>query len=204
MLNAFFSWALGITQGLGYWGIGILMAVESSFIPFPSEIIVPPAAYLASQGRMDIFLVFAFGVAGSVAGAIVNYWLAVWLGRPLIYRLAETKWAKLLMISPASVERAEKYFLENAGSATLVGRLIPVIRQLVSLPAGFCRMPFGRFVLLTLIGSAAWVGILAALGYFIGANQALLALYYEELSWSLLILGLVWIGGKIYRIRKKP
>ncbi len=203
MLNAFFSWALSITQGLGYIGIGILMAVESSFIPFPSEIVVPPAAYLASLGEMNIFLVILFGLVGSVSGAILNYWLAVYLGRPLVYKLAATKWARLLLITPAHIEKSEKMFLENANVATLVGRLIPVVRQLVSLPAGFCRMPFGRFVLLTAIGSGIWVSVLALLGYFIGENRDALARYYHEITFGLLLVGFIWIGWKIYSARRK-
>ncbi len=203
MLNAFFTWALGITQGLGYSGIVILMTVESSLIPFPSEIVVPPAAYLASRGEMNIYLVALAGLIGSVTGAIFNYWLAAWLGRPLVYKLAATRWARLLLITPENIERSEKYFLANAGSATLIGRLIPAVRQLVSLPAGFCRMPFGRFVLLTAIGSGIWISVLAALGYFIGANQELLSLYYHELTFFLLALGSAWIIWKVYRAKKR-
>jgi len=203
MLNSFFAWALGITQGLGYAGVGILMAVESSLIPFPSEIVVPPAAYLASRGEMNVWIVIAAGVLGSVAGAIFNYILADYLGRPLVYKLASSRWARLFLISPEKIEAAEKYFLLNADSATFFGRLIPVIRQLVSLPAGFCRMPFGRFVVLSALGSGLWVGILAALGYFVGANQDMLSRYYSEISWVLLILGLVWLTLKIIRYRRK-
>lgn len=203
MLNTFFDWALGITQGLGYIGVGVLMTVESSFIPFPSEIVVPPAAYLASLGEMNIFLVILFGTMGSVTGAVINYWLAVYLGRPLVYKLAATNWARLLLITPAHIEKSEKMFLDNADSATLLGRLIPVVRQLISLPAGFCRMPFGRFVLLTAIGSGIWVTVLALLGYFVGANREALSLYYHEITYGLLFLGLTWIGWKVYKTRQK-
>lgn len=203
MITSFFVWALSITEGLGYWGIVILMTVESSLIPFPSEVVVPPAAYLASQGQMNVLLVVLAGTAGSILGAIFNYWLAAYLGRPLVYRLAAHPWARFLLITPESLEKAEKYFLQNANSATLIGRLIPAIRQLVSLPAGFCRMPFWRFLLLTTLGSLFWVSILAALGYFIGSNQELLARYYHELSLGLVALGLVWIAVKIYQARQK-
>jgi len=197
MITSFFVWALSITEGLGYWGILILMTVESSLIPFPSEVVVPPAAYLASRGQMNVLLVVLAGTAGSILGAIFNYWLAAYLGRPLVYRLAAHPWARFLLITPESLEKAEKYFLQNANSATLIGRLIPAIRQLVSLPAGFCRMPFWRFLFLTTLGSLFWVSILAALGYFIGSNQELLARYYHELSLGLVALGLVWIAVKI-------
>lgn len=203
MLEEFVNWALQLTANLGYWGVMILMMVESSFIPFPSEIVVPPAAYLASLGQMNVFLVVAAGVAGSVLGAVINYVLAASLGRLVIYKISKHRWAKFIFLSPDKVERAEKYFLKNSNSATFWGRLIPVFRQLVSIPAGFCKMPFGRFVLLTAGGSAIWVSILAALGYFIGANQEILKLYYEEISWAILIIAAGYIVYKIYRHRKK-
>ncbi|NCN99804.1 DedA family protein [Candidatus Falkowbacteria bacterium] len=203
MLNAFFIWALSITQGLGYTGVGILMMIESSFLPFPSEIIVPPAAYLASQGQINVFLVIIVGVLGSIAGATFNYILAAYLGRPLVYKLVASRWARWLMITPAKVERAENYFLLNANSATFLGRLMPVIRQLVSLPAGFSRMPFTRFLVLTTLGSTIWVSILAVLGYFLGANHDLLARYYKEISWIFLLLGVLWIFKHWRHSRKK-
>ncbi|MFA6513822.1 MAG: DedA family protein [Patescibacteria group bacterium] len=204
MLTDFFNFFLNITQGMGYLGVGLLMAIESSFIPMPSEIIVPPAAYLASQGRLDIWLVILAGVIGSVIGAIFNYVLAYYLGRPLIYKLAGHRIAKFFLVSPESVARAEKYFLDNSISATFIGRLVPVIRQLISLPAGFSKMPFLPFLFYTTLGSALWVSILAALGYFIGANQDLLLKYYQEISWVLLGFGLCWLGWKIVKtINKK-
>jgi membrane protein DedA with SNARE-associated domain len=207
MVSAFFNWALGITKGLGYLGVGLLMTVESSFLPFPSEIVVPPAAYLASQGEMRLVWIILAGVVGSLLGATINYFLAFYLGRPLVYKLSGHRYARLIFITPEKVERAEKYFLANSNAATVIGRLIPVVRQLISLPAGFCRMPFGRFILLTALGSFFWVSILAALGYFIGANQQLLAEYYKEISWIMIIAGGLWFMYKINRNRsakKKP
>jgi membrane protein DedA with SNARE-associated domain len=203
MLNAFIAWALSLTQGLGYMGIAILMTVESSLLPFPSEIIIPPAAYLASQGKMNLLLVVIIGILGSLIGASINYILAYYLGRPLIYKLASKRWAHLLLITPEKIERSEKYFLNNANSATFIGRLIPMIRQLVSLPAGFSRMPFGRFIALTALGSGLWVSILAALGYLIGSNQVLLSYYYREISWVLLILGAIYLIWKIFKNKSR-
>jgi len=203
MLMDFFNFLLSLTQGMGYFGVTFLMAIESSFIPMPSEIIVPPAAYLASQGTMDIYLVVLAGVIGSLLGAIFNYFLAYYLGRPLIYKLSAHRLAKFLLITPDKVSRAEKYFLENSTSATFIGRLIPVIRQLISLPAGFSKMPFGRFIFYTGLGSFIWVAVLAALGYFIGANQELLHLYYQEIKWVLLILFSLWLFRKIFKSIKK-
>jgi len=190
------NFILGLTAHLGYWGVGLLMTIESSFLPFPSEIVVPPAAYLASQGEMNVFLVVIFGVLGSILGAVINYFLALYFVRFLVYKLAATRLAKLIFITPEKLEKAEKYFLANSNSATFFGRLIPVIRQLVSMPAGFSKMNFGRFVLLTALGSAIWVSILAALGYFLGANQELLHRYYEELKWVFLALAIIYIFFK--------
>jgi len=193
---------LMVTQGLGYSGIVILMAIESSFIPLPSEIIIPPAAYLASQGKMNLLLIIVAGIFGSVLGAVINYLLSLSLGRLVIYKLADTKLARLFFITPAKIATAEKYFLANARSATFLGRLIPVIRHLISIPAGFSRMPFGTFLLYTAAGAAIWVIILTALGYFIGANQALLSQYYREISWGLLSVGVAFIAWKMMAIKK--
>lgn len=201
MLINIFNFFLGITEGLGYVGVFILMAIESSFIPMPSEIIVPPAAYLASLGKMNIFLIIILGVLGSLAGAIFNYFLAYYLGRPVVYRLANHKIAKFFLINPEKVKRAEDYFLKNSKSATFIGRLIPVIRQLISLPAGFCRMPFGWFVFYTTIGSFLWVSFLAGLGYFLGANQELLEKYYHEIAWGLIAFAVIWFLVKIIKIK---
>lgn len=196
------AWVLMVTQGLGYSGIVILMAIESSFIPLPSEIIIPPAAYLASQGKMNLLLIVVAGILGSILGAVINYLLSLSLGRLVIYKLADTKLARLFLITPAKIATAEKYFLANARSATFLGRLIPVIRHLISIPAGFSRMPFGAFLLYTAAGAAIWVIILTALGYFIGANQALLSQYYREISWGLLSVGVAFIGWKMMAAKK--
>jgi membrane protein DedA with SNARE-associated domain len=195
-----FSFFLNITEGLGYSGIVVLMAIESSFIPMPSEIIIPPAAYLASIGKMNIYLIIAMGVLGSLLGAIFNYVLAYYLGRPLIYKLANHRLAKYFLINPEKVMKAEKYFLDNSVTATFFGRLIPVIRQLISIPAGFSKMPFLKFIIYTTLGSFIWVSLLAILGYFIGANQELFLIYYKEVSLILVLMIIVWIfRKKIYK-----
>ena len=203
MLTNLINWILDVTQGLGYFGVGILMAIESSFLPLPSEIVIPPAAYLASQGKMELWLIIIAGVFGSVVGATINYGLSSWLGRLVVYKLAGTRAARFILITPEKIARAETYFLSNSKSATFVGRLIPVIRHLISIPAGFCRMPFGQFILYTALGAGVWVSILAGLGYFIGANQALLTEYYKEISWGLLAFGLIWIAWKIRKARRR-
>ena len=186
-----------VTQGLGYSGIVALMAIESSFIPLPSEIIIPPAAYLASQGKMNLAMIIIAGILGSVIGAAINYLISLYLGRLVIYKLAETRLAHFFFITPEKIASAEKYFLANSHSATFLGRLIPVVRHLISIPAGFSRMPFWSFLLYTAAGAAVWVSILTALGYFIGANQVLLSQYYREISWGLLLLGVTWVGWKM-------
>ena len=203
MFITFINWILGIAEGLGYLGVFILMTVESSFLPFPSELAIPPAAWLASQGKMNLFLIIIFGTLGSVVGAIINYFLALWLGRPLVYRLIETRFAKIIRLNKKDLERAEEMFLKNAKSATFICRLVPVIRQLISIPAGFTKMHFGTFVFLTAAGSAIWVTILAILGYLLGSNQDLLMTYYNELKIVLLILGLAWLSYFLFKKRKK-
>lgn len=203
MFTSLINWVLAVTQNLGYFGIGLLMAIESSFLPLPSEVVIPPAAYLASQGKMSLLLIIAAGTLGSVLGATVNYLLSMSLGRLVIYKLAGQRWARFILVTPEKIARAEKYFLTSANSATFFGRLIPVIRHLISIPAGFSRMPYGRFVLYTALGSAVWVSILACLGYFIGANQSLIFTYYREIYWTLLVLGVIWIIRAIYKRRGK-
>ena len=199
---AFINFFLDFSQSLGYSGIVLLMAIESSFVPFPSEIIIPPAAYLASQGQMNIFLVIIAGIIGSLIGAIINYWLAFWLGRKIIYRFADSKLCKILLINSKKIERSEKFFLRYGNISTLIGRLIPVIRQLISLPAGFARMNFKSFVFYTTLGSSVWVIFLAGSGYVLGANQDLVIKYYEIISLSLVVL-LVIVGIIWYLVKKK-
>lgn len=203
MFSSIANFILDLVQGLGYLGLTILMAIESSFIPMPSEVIIPPAAFLVHHGVYKLVFVFLAGLLGSIIGAIFNYFLAYYLGRPLVYSLAKHRFAKFLLISPEKIERAEKYFLKNANRATFFGRLIPVIRQLISIPAGFVKMPFLNFLLYTSLGSAIWVAILTALGYFLGAQEALLKMYYRELSWGLVIIVLIWLGFKITKIINK-
>lgn len=195
---------LGLIDSLHYFGIFILMTIESSFIPFPSEVVVPPAAYLAAQGKMNIFLVILFAILGSLAGALINYYLAMWLGRPLVYALAEKKWAKFLLLSPGKIEKSERYFLKYGSLSTFLGRLIPAVRQLISLPAGFTKMPLKAFLLFTTLGAGIWVCVLAALGYFFGAKQELLMRYYREVTIGFVLLVVVIIVGfYLMKLRKR-
>lgn len=165
-----------ILSHLNYFWVTVLMAVESSFIPFPSEVIVPPAAYLAANGKMNIILVVLFATLGCDIGALVNYYLAKYLGRPVVYRFAASRLGKICLLSPEKVTKAEAYFVKNGATSTLIGRLIPGIRQLISIPAGLAGMPLGPFLIYTTIGGGIWNIILAILGYYLG-----MVVPYEDL-----------------------
>lgn len=184
---------------INYLTVMLLMAIESSFIPFPSEIIIPPAAYMAAQGKMNIILVVLMGSVGALIGALFNYFLAVSLGRKIIYSLANTKLAHLMLIDQKGVEKAEKYFNDNGKSSTLVGRFVPAIRQLISIPAGLSRMNMRDFIIYTVIGSTAWNILLALLGYFLYSQKDLLNKYYHELSIGAVFLGVAFIGYLVYK-----
>lgn len=173
---------------MGYLSIIILMTIESSFIPFPSEIVIPPAAYLASKGQLNLYLVILSGVLGSILGALINYYLAVFLGRALVYKMADTKLMHWMMIDRQKIEKAENYFNKYGAQSTFIGRLIPAIRQLISIPAGLAKMNMGKFLFYTFLGSSIWNTILALLGYYLGENDQLLKLYYQEIKIGLILL----------------
>lgn len=147
----------------GYPGIFVLMAVESSFIPFPSEVVVPPAGYLAAQGRMSLPGVMAASIGGSLVGAWFNYWFATRVGRPFFHR-----YGKWFLVSERSLDRAEAFFARHGEIGTFVGRLVPAVRQLVSLPAGMARMNLLRFTLFTALGAGLWCAVLYGIGYSVG------------------------------------
>ena len=195
------DWGLNLISGIGYLGITLLMAVESSFIPFPSEIIIPPAAYLAQQGEMNIFFVILAGIIGSLLGALVNYFLAYTLGRKVVYSLADYKIFRFLLINKEKVIKAEEYFLKYGNFSTLMGRFIPAVRQLISIPAGFSKMNLKNFIFYTFIGSSIWVVVLAVLGYVFGSNKELIAEYYKYISIFFIALSIILIIGVI--IKKK-
>lgn len=173
---------------MNYLAVGALMTLESSFIPFPSEVVIPPAVYVAanpeSAGGMKIWLVVLAGTVGALLGAIINYLLSMWLGRPIVYAFAESKVGRVLQLSREKVQRAEVYFNDHGVVSTLVGRFIPVIRQLISIPAGLARMNFGAFCIFTTIGALAWNCILALLGYlaYKAADPTVIERYSHQLS----------------------
>ena len=162
---SFLQWCL---EHLNYWTITLLMTIESSFIHFPSEIVVPPAAYhAAANGEMNLFLIILFATVGACLGAIINYFLALWIGKPIVYKFADSKVGHLLLLDVKKIEQAEEYFNKHGAISTFVGRLIPAIRQLISIPAGLARMNMTKFLAFTALGAGIWNAVLAALGFYL-------------------------------------
>ncbi|MFW9597476.1 MAG: DedA family protein [Paludibacter sp.] len=190
-------------NNMNYGSITALMTIESSFIPFPSEVVIPPAAYIASKpdSHLNIFLVVLFGTIGALIGAYINYFLALWLGRPVMYKLADSKLGKLLLLSSEKIKKSEQYFNDHGKVSTFVGRLVPGIRQLISLPAGLARMNFVSFTIYTILGAGAWNIILALLGYLAHGQADLINKYSHELSIAILALLAVvvlWYAFKFF------
>lgn len=183
---------------MNYASITALMAVESSFIPFPSEVVIPPAAFVAGQPEsvlcatgnyiVDVAIIVLFGTLGAMIGAVINYGLSVWLGRLIIYKFADSKLGHLCLLSGEKLQKAEEYFREKGNVSTFIGRFIPGIRQLISIPAGLSRMHFGAFLWWTFLGAFIWNCILAALGYIAAGQMDLIKEYSHELSVAILIL----------------
>lgn len=172
--SQFFQW---FVENANYLFVFVFMVVESSFIPFPSEVVVPPAAYLACTNTgagadMNIWVVVIVATAGALVGAFINYYLALWIGRPVVYSFADSRFGHMLMINREKVVKAEEYFDKHGAVSTFVGRLIPAIRQLISIPAGISKMNIGQFALYTSLGAGVWNGILALLGYWLSLSVA--------------------------------
>ena len=181
-MHSIVQWLLDTIGTMGYPGIFMLMAMESSIIPVPSELVMPPAGYLAYQGKMSMALAILSGTVGSLVGAYANYYASHYLGRPLIL-----KYGKYVLISPDKFERVEKFFLQHGEISTFIGRLLPVIRHLISIPAGLAGMNHFKFSLYTLLGAGIWCTILTWIGYAIGENQQLIMQYsHKALVWVLL------------------
>ena len=185
-------------NNMNYLSITLLMTVESSFIPFPSEIVIPPAAYVAGKEDsslhatnsypLNVLIIVLFGTIGALLGAIINYFLALWLGRPIIYAFADSKIGHLCMLSSEKVKKAEDYFNDHGKISTFVGRLIPGIRQLISIPAGLSKMNFGQFIFYTFLGASIWNIVLALLGYIAHGQMDLIHEYSHELSIAIMAL----------------
>ena len=202
---------------MNYASITALMTIESSFIPFPSEVVIPPAVYVASEPTsalcatgnypVDVALIVLFGTVGAMLGSVINYLLSMWLGRPIIYKFADSRVGHLLLLSSEKVQKAENYFNDHGKVSTFIGRLIPGIRQLISIPAGLAKMHFGQFMLYTFLGAFIWNTVLALLGYIAHGQADLINQYSHELS--IIILALVgvvviyYVGKIVYKRIKK-
>jgi membrane protein DedA with SNARE-associated domain len=207
---AFIQWCL---EHLNYWTIMILMTIESSFIPFPSEIVVPPAAYKATvNDEMNIYLVVVFATVGANIGSLINYYLAKWLGRPIIYKFANSRFGHICLIDEEKIKRAEVYFDKHGAISTFIGRLIPGIRQLISIPAGLARMKLGPFLFYTTLGAGIWNCVLAAIGYYLSTvsgieteEQLLKSVteYSREIGYIFIGLAVSIIGILVYAGVKK-
>jgi membrane protein DedA with SNARE-associated domain len=180
MLHQFVVWLVNTVGQWGYPGIVMLMALESSFFPFPSEVVIPPAAYLAAGGKMNIGMVVLCGTLGSLLGAVFNYWIARKFGRPFF-----VKYGRYLLVSPKSLEKADRFFERHGHISTFIGRLLPGIRQYISLPAGLARMNIFVFCAATVLGAGIWVLALAGMGYWFGRNEQIVL---QNLRWVTLFL----------------
>jgi len=202
-----------VLTNLNYWYVFIFMAVESSFIPFPSEAVVPPAAFLAmtEDNSMNIFLVVLTATAGADVGALINYFLAKWLGRPVIYKFADSRFGHMLLLNREGVEKSEEYFRKHGVAATFFGRLIPAVRQLISIPAGLAKMRIPSFLAYTTLGALLWNSVLALLGYviYLGADKAGIKTtadvmekatqYSHEIGYVILALVMVVLAVMIFK-----
>lgn len=206
-----FQW---VVENASYLLVFLLMAVESSFIPFPSEVVVPPAAFLAAQSvrqlqyhgttiqvaDMNVYIIVLVATAGAIVGALVNYVLSVWIGRPLVYKFADSRIGHACLIDKAKVIKAEKYFDKHGAVSTFVGRLVPAVRQLISIPAGIARMNIWKFILYTGLGAMVWNAVLAGLGYWLGLHVNIDGLftqvekYNDYLTYVGLGIGVICIG----------
>jgi membrane protein DedA with SNARE-associated domain len=205
---------LWILDNLSYWVVALFMAIESSFIPFPSEVVVPPAAWKAMDPNsgMSFLLVIVFATVGADLGALINYYLAKWVGRPIIYRFADSRIGHMCLLDRKKVEVAEEYFRKHGAASTIFGRLVPAVRQLISIPAGLAGMHVGKFLLYTTIGAGVWNTVLATIGWGIYKytdykttqdvyQQALK--YSHELGYIILGLAVIVVAFLVYKGMKK-
>lgn len=197
-MHELINWLVNTIGAMGYPGIFLLMAMESSVIPIPSEVVMPPAGYLAHQGKMHMGLVILSGTLGSLVGAYANYFVARWLGRPLVIKYGRYVW-----ITEEHFNKVETFFLSHGEISTFIGRLLPVIRHLISIPAGIARMNHWRFSLYTTVGAGIWVSILSWIGYFIGQNEELITEYSREAVVGVILFSVLLGGIYVARHRRK-
>jgi membrane protein DedA with SNARE-associated domain len=198
MLQEAAKWLVDAIFDMGYGGITLLMAVESSFIPFPSEVVLVPAGYLAYQGEMSIGLILLASLVGSLIGAFINYFGALWIGRRVLHR-----YGKYFFIPEDTLDKMEQFFKDHGPISTFTGRLIPGIRQLISVPAGLARMDLKHFVFYTSAGVLIWSAVLVAIGYFVGQNEALIKEYLKEVTIGTVLTVIVILGVYFFRNKKK-
>lgn len=199
----FIQWCL---DNLNYWTITLLMTIESSFIPFPSEVVVPPAAYkAASTGEMNIFLIIFFATLGACIGGLINYGLAYFIGRPVVYKFANSRFGHMCLIDEDKVQTAEKFFDKHGAISTFIGRLIPAVRQLISIPAGLAKMKLSTFIIYTTLGAGIWNCVLAAIGWYLQSivpEDKLMEKvmeYSDELKIFFIVAGVLVISFLIYK-----
>ena len=197
-MHELISWLVTTIGALGYPGIFILMALESSVIPIPSELVMPPAGYLAQQGQMHMAVAILCGTAGSLVGAYANYFAAHYLGRPLVL-----KYGKYVWITEEKFAKVETFFKNHGEVSTFIGRLLPVVRHLISLPAGLAGMNHVKFSLYTLAGAGIWVTVLTYIGYFIGAEQELIMKYSHQALIVAVLLSVLIIVVYVWNYRRK-
>ena len=203
------NWISTLLGNLNYGTIFILMLLESTVIPVPSELVVAPAAYHAASGSLNVVLVVLFATIGADVGASINYFVALYVGRPVIYRFANSRWGKMCLLNQEKVEKSERYFDEHGIVATLTGRLIPGIRHLISLPAGLARMNYWKFLLYTTIGAGAWHTILAAMGWYLHAVvpedqlEATIERYNHYIVIAIVALVVLAVGYVVVKKQKK-
>jgi membrane protein DedA with SNARE-associated domain len=202
----FIKWCL---DNLNYWTITLLMAIESSVIPLPSELVVPPAAYKAAAGELNIYLVVFFSTLGALLGSLANYYLAMLIGRPIVYRFANSRFGHMLMIDEQMVRKTEAFFDKNGAISIFTGRLLPGIRHLISIPAGLSRMNLPKFIFYTTLGAGIWNIILAAIGYYLESVVPKEMLMSKVMEYShlvtigLVVMGVAVFGYILYKALKK-
>lgn len=196
MLAEIVSFIVDTVAAWGYFGIFAMMFLESSFFPFPSEVAMIPAGYLASIGKMNLFVAIAVGVAGSLAGALFNYFLALKFGRAFLIR-----YGRYFFISEETIDKMERFFQNHGHISTFSGRLIPAVRQYISFPAGLSRMNLKEFSLYTTLGAGLWATILALIGYFVGKNEQLIHQYTREIT--IILIFLLAVGTWFYIKKQK-
>lgn len=194
--HSLFDWYMA---NLNYFTVALLMAIESTFLPLPSEVVIPFAAYKAAQGQLNVFGVVLFGTVGALCGSLLNYFLAKYLGRPLVYKFADSGIGKVFLLSKEKVEHAENYFIRNGRTSTFIGRLVPGVRHLISIPAGLAKMSLRDFVLFTFVGAGIWNIILAVVGFYLYEIREEI---FPYLGYILLALGIGFVVYLVINARK--